>query len=163
SERRGLVSRAEVIEDAMIIGEGMLVGLSTPLWLQRRIGRARPHLFHPELGKDLTGRDAVGAPLVALNTTVVFSGFSAATTLLLLEDAGSGFIFPASLILGSMASLTAYWEVHAGVVFPSDVPLAIIEGLLSGAGTVLWHQIFWRGWPGDNERGDLPLRLRGID
>jgi hypothetical protein len=34
---------------------------------------------------------------------------------------------------------------------------------LSGAGTVLWHSIFWRGWPGDTERGDLPLRLRGVN
>jgi hypothetical protein len=163
SARRGVLSRSEVIEDAMIIGESMLVGLSTPLWLQRRIGRARPISFHAELGPTLTGRDAVGAPFMALNTTVVFSAFSSAATLMILEESGPGWIFPAALALGGLAGLSAYWEVHAGVVFPSDVPLAIVEGLLAGAGTALWHHIFWRGWPGETERGDLPLRLKNLD
>jgi hypothetical protein len=100
---------------------------------------------------------------MALNTTVVLSAYSAATTLMILEESGSGWIFPTSVALGGMALLTTYWEVHAGEAFPSDVPLAVVEGLLSGAGTVLWHHIFWRTWPGDTDRGDLPLRLRSVD
>jgi hypothetical protein len=160
--RRGLISRFEVIEDAMIVGEGMLIGLSTPLWLQRRIGRARPVSFHPEIAQGLHGGDAVGAPLMALNTTVVWSAFSSATTLLILEEAGPFWTFSSALALGALAGACTYWEVHAGAVFPSDIPLAIIDGLLSGAGAVLWNQIFWRGWPGDTARGDLPLRLRGL-
>lgn len=90
------------------------------------------------------------------------SGLGAAATLFLLEDAGPGWIVPVSVLLCGLTAGVAYLEVHAGAVFPSDIPVGVVSGLAAGAATVFWHQIFWKGWPVDPERGELPLRLRAI-
>jgi hypothetical protein len=161
--RRGVLSRFEIIEDLAVIGEGVLVGLTTPLTLETRLGRARPISFRPNNTVGREGRDANGAPFVAVRTAAASSASTAAITLLFVEEAGPGWVVPAILGLGTLTTLVGYAEVDAGRVFPSDIPLAVVNGFLSGAGVVLWHRIFWRGWPGDTSRGDLPLRLRGLD
>lgn len=161
--RRGLFSRYEIFEDLAVIGEGVLIGLTTPLTLETRFGRARPISFRPGNSVGREGRDANGAPFVAVRTAAASSAATAAITLLFVEEAGPGWVVPAILGLGTLTTLVGYSEADAGRVYPSDIPLAVINGFLSGAGAVLWHRIFWRGWPGDTSRGDLPLRLRGLD
>lgn len=161
--RRGVFSRYEILEDLAVIGEGVLIGLTTPLTLETRFGRARPISFRPNNTVGREGRDANGAPFVAVRTAAASSASSAAITLLFVEEAGPGWVVPAILGLGALTTMVGYSEVDAGRVYPSDIPLGVINGFLSGAGVVLWHRIFWRGWPGDTSRGDLPLRLRGLD
>lgn len=162
SARRGVLSRWEILEDALVIGEGVMVGLTTPLWLQRRIGRARPIRFHPSGAAVERGAGTIGPPLVATRTAMAASATSAAIALLFVEDAGAGWIAGAALGLGALSGAVGYLEARSGLVFPSDVPLGMLNGFLAGTGTVLWHRIFWRGWPGDTSRADLPLRLRGV-
>lgn len=161
--RRGVISRLEILEDVLIIGEGVLVGLTTPVTLQTRFGRARPLIFRPNAPQGNAGRDAVGAPFVAVRTSAASAASTAAITLLFVEEAGPGWVVPAILGFGALTTYVAYSELDAGRAFPSDIPLAVINGFTAGAGVVLWNRIFWRGWPGDTSRGDLPLRLRGID
>ncbi len=161
--RRGFLSRLEILEDAMVIGEGVLVGLTTPMTLQTRFGRARPLIFRPKAPEGNKGRDAVGAPFVAVRTSAAAAASTSAITLLFVEEAGPGWVVPAILGFAALTTYVAYSELDAGRAFPSDIPLAVINGFTAGAGVVLWNRIFWRGWPGDTSRGDLPLRLRGID
>lgn len=157
SGRRGVFSRVELLEDVLVLGEAWLVGWTTPLTLQARLGRARPGAI--ARGTAIEGRGDVTAPLFAPRTTAVASVAGAATSLLVVEEASVLWTIPAALVLASLTATTAYLEVRAGEAFLSDVPLAIVGGVGSGAAVVLWHALFWRGWPGDSARGALPLRL----
>lgn len=157
SGRRGVLSRVELLEDVLVLGEGWLVGWTMPLTLQARLGRARPRVI--ARGGDAIGRGDVTAPLFAPRTTAVAAVASAATSLLVVEEASAAWVVPAAVVLGGLTAATAYLEVRAGDVFPSDVPLALVGGAGSGLAVVLWHALFWRDWPGDGARGALPLRL----
>ncbi len=82
-------------------------------------------------------------------------------SMLIDKEACWGYTLGAGLTLGAMAVATAYYEVQAGLAYPTDAPLSILYGAINGAGTFMWHRWFWGGWPGE-KTGDLPLRLRGV-
>ncbi len=160
SARHGLLSRWEILEDALILGEGVLVAYTTPLSLEARLARARPIAFHPELGSQSSARTVVGPPLLAYRANRAGAWFGGVVTMLIVEDAPSAYTAAAGLLLGGMAAATAYYEVRAGLAYPTDAPVSLVYGAINGAGTVLWHRLFWGQWPGAKSRGRL--RLQGV-
>lgn len=159
--RRGVFDRLELLEDGLVIFEGVLVGMTTPSFLAARLPRNRPVAFHPTLAAEYEGRAAFAPPFVAFHASAVGSAWGAATTLLIVEEARWPWVLLSTLLLGGATAAVSYAEVDAGLAFPSDVAVAGIYGFLNGAGTVLWHQLFWKGWP-DAPRGNLPLQIRGV-
>jgi hypothetical protein len=160
SSRHGNLSRLEILEDILIIGEGAMVALTTPALFRNRIGRNRPLTFHPILGPQTEGAERIGPPFMAFSPNYAGGLMGAATTLLVIEDAPAPYVWATAAILSGLGVWMAISEIEAGLAFPADVPLSFVYGAINGAGVALWHQIFWRGWPG-GERGDLPLRLHG--
>jgi hypothetical protein len=159
--RRGLLSRFEIAEDALIVVEGVLVALTTPYFLQARLGRNRPVAFHPTLAAAYDEKASLVPPLMSFHANAAGAAWGATTTLLVVEEAGWGWVLASTLLMGAMTAAVSWAEVDAGLAFPSDVLLSGIYGFLNGGGTVLWHEIFWRGWPG-SDRGNLPLRIHGV-
>lgn len=160
SARHGYSNRLEILEDILVLIEGSLVALTTPILFRNRIGRNRPVAFHPVLGQEVSGNDRIGPPLMAFAPNFGGGLMGAATTLLFIEDAPAPFIWATALGLTGLSAWLAITEIEAGLAFPADAPLSFLYGAINGAGVALWHQIFWRGWPG-GDRGDLPLVLSG--
>lgn len=160
SARHGYSNRLEILEDILILVEGSLVALTTPILFRNRIGRNRPVAFHPVIGPEVSGNDRIGPPLMAFAPNFGGGLMGAATTLLFIEDAPAAFTWATAIGLTGLSVWLTLTELEAGLAFPADGPLSFIYGAINGAGVALWHQIFWRGWPG-NDRGDLPLVLSG--
>lgn len=159
--RRGLLNRIEIAEDALIVFEGVLVALTTPYFLSARLGRNRPVAFHPTLAAEYDEQASLVPPLMSYHANAAGAAWGATTTLLIVEEAGWGWVVASSILMGAMTAAVSWAEVDAGLAFPSDVALSSIYAFLNGGGTVLWHEIFWRGWPG-SDRGALPLRIHGV-
>jgi hypothetical protein len=161
SNRRGVLSRVEILEDALIIGEAISVSWTTPLFIQARAGRRRPIAFRDDTNLGDSGRDAVAPSLVSIRSNRAAVMLGASMMLLIVEDAGWGWVATATAVLAGLVAAVSYYEVQSGLAFPSDIPLGIFDGFVNGMGVVVYHRIFWRGWPSD-ERGGLPLRLQGL-
>ncbi|MCB9646737.1 MAG: hypothetical protein H6730_09120 [Deltaproteobacteria bacterium] len=161
SARHGVLSRWEILEDALILGEGVFLAYTGPQGLRVRFGRARPRAHHPVLGPDLEPEDAVGPAFFALGANRSGAWLGGVMAMLLAEDAPWGYTLTAGLLVGGLGVASAWLEVEAGYAYPSDVPLGFITGVINGAGMYLWHRLFWPGWPG-GARGALPLRLQGV-
>jgi hypothetical protein len=159
--RRGALSRWEALEDALILGEGVFLAYTGPQGMRARFGRARPLAHHPSLGPELDPDDAVGPAFLALGANRAGAWAGGVVTMLLLEEAPWGYTLVAGVLLGGLGIASATLEVEAGFAYPSDAPLGFITGAINGAGMVLWHRMFWPGWPG-GARGALPLQLQGV-
>ncbi len=159
--RRGLLNRIEIAEDMLIVFEGVLVALTTPYFLAARLGRNRPVAFHPTLAADYDEQASLVPPFMSFHANAAGAAWGATTTLLIVEEAGWGWVVASSILMGAMTAAVSWEEVDAGLAFPSDVVLSSLYAFLNGGGTVLWHEIFWRGWPG-SDRGALPLRIHGV-
>lgn len=160
SGRHGLLSRWEILEDAFILGEGVLIAYTTPLSMEARLGRARPIAFHPVLGPQSSARTIVGPPLLAYRANRAGAWLGGVLAMLIVEDAPGRYTAGAGLLLGAMAVATAYYEIRAGLAYPTDAPLSVIYGAINGAGTVMWHRLFWGRSLGP--RSDGRLRLQGV-
>lgn len=161
SARHGVLSRWEILEDALILSEGVVVAYTSPLGLESRFARSRPLRFHPELGPVTSQRRSVGPAFMAYGANRAGAWLGGVLTMLIVEEASWGYTLAAGLTLGGLAVASAYYEVQAGLAYPSDAPLSILYGAINGAGTFMWHRWFWAGWPGA-KTGDLPLRLQGV-
>lgn len=159
--RHGVLSRWEILEDAIILSEGVVVAYTTPLSLEARLARARPIAHHPVLGAESTPRTRVGPPFMSYAANRSGAWIGGVLAMLISEDAPWAYTLGAGLGLGALAATSAYFEVRAGLAYPSDIPLSLIYGAINGAGTYMWHRWFWGGWPG-SKTGDQPLRLRGM-
>lgn len=161
SARHGVLSRWEILEDAAILAEGVLVAYTTPLSLESRFARARPIAFHPELGPEASPRTRVGPPFMAYGANRSGAWLGGVLAMLITEEAPWPYTLSAGLALGGLTAASAYFEVRAGLAYPSDIPLSLIYGAINGAGTFMWHRWFWGGWPG-TRTGDAPLRIQGL-
>lgn len=161
SARHGVLSRWEILEDALILSEGVVVAYTSPLSMEGYMGRARPISFHPELGPETSARRSVGPAFMAFGANRAGAWLGGVLSMLIVEEAYWGYTLGAGLTLGAMAVASAYYEVQAGLAYPTDAPLSVLYGAINGAGTFMWHRWFWGGWPGE-KTGDLPLRLRGV-
>ncbi len=161
TNRRGVLSRVEILEDALIIGEAISVSWTTPLFLQARVGRKRPVAFRDDMNLGDEGRDAIAPALVSIRSNRAAVMLGASMMLLIVEDAGWGWVLAATSVLAGLVAAVSYYEVQSGLAFPTDIPLGVFDGFVNGMGVVAYHQIFWKGWPSD-ERGGLPLRIQGF-